>query len=154
MKWFKRVYLLYIFGFLINFRPVDPFLYEFFVTHKNISEREVRRDILPVLSYSSAIHALFAFLFLDLIGYKALIIISSLFALVSTSVKKWGTTKLAMEFSEVNNITFLKFNTMMFCRYFEEVQLQHKLLITFLFTVIMRVQPINELQHMLELRLY
>ncbi|XP_008193586.1 thiamine transporter 1 [Tribolium castaneum] len=101
MSGFKRIYLLYVFGFLINLRPVDPFLYEFFVTHKNLTEKEVRRDILPVLSYSSAIHSLFVFLLADLIGYKTLIIISALFELVSISVKKWGTTVIAMEFSEV-----------------------------------------------------
>ncbi|XP_068905260.1 folate transporter 1-like [Tenebrio molitor] len=101
MKWFKRIHLLYLFGFFSNFRPADPYLYEFFVERKKFPVEEVQQDILPVLSYSTAIHLVFVFFFCDLCGYKALIIMSAVATVVATSIRILTDSIFVMEISEV-----------------------------------------------------
>ncbi|RZC40618.1 Folate carrier domain containing protein [Asbolus verrucosus] len=73
-------------GFFANSRPANPFIYEYYITFKKLPGAEVRRDILPTFSYSSAIQLLFVFLFYDFCHYNPFIVISSISAIVATCV--------------------------------------------------------------------
>ncbi|RZC40615.1 Folate carrier domain containing protein [Asbolus verrucosus] len=124
MKWFKRVHLLYLFGFFANFRPANPFVYEYYVTYRKLPAQEVRQDILPTFSYSTVIQLVFVFFFSEFCHYNPFIVISAISAIVATCVRTWTSSVFEMEVAEVTVFTI---------SFFLELLLQPNWLITSLF---------------------
>ena len=107
MKWFKRIYLLYFFGFLLNFRPIDPFLYKYFLVHNNLTSYEVGYKILPTLTYSSTVNFVLMFFLSGLCCFKVLLAISSVSAILSTCIRAWSYSYEEVVLSEVSECFFL-----------------------------------------------
>ncbi|XP_044267780.1 folate-like transporter 3 [Tribolium madens] len=91
-KWFKRLYFLYIFGFVVSLRPTIPFHYEFLLANENFSENDVKEDILPVWFYSTAVQLLPVYLLMEYFKFNPFIIISSLTGLLATCLFIWTET--------------------------------------------------------------
>ncbi|KAJ3656152.1 hypothetical protein Zmor_015249 [Zophobas morio] len=99
-KWFRRLYVLYIFGFIVNFRPPLPFFYEFLRTDKNFTEDEVAQDILPVFFYSTAVLLLPVFFLMEFLKYNPFIIISTLTGIVSTCLYIWTESLVELQVAQ------------------------------------------------------
>ncbi|XP_044267688.1 thiamine transporter 2-like isoform X3 [Tribolium madens] len=88
LHWFKRHYFLYIFGFLIYFKPIEPFYREMVISTKNITEREFDEDILPLAAYSTVIFALLIFFFL-IFTYFTHVFILTLIGSLTYTISSW-----------------------------------------------------------------
>ncbi|EFA00821.1 folate-like transporter 3 [Tribolium castaneum] len=88
-KWFKRLYFLYIFGFVVSLRPTTPFHYEFLLSNKNFSENDVQENILPVWFYSTSVQLLPVYFLMEYLKFNPFIIISCLTGLVATCLFIW-----------------------------------------------------------------
>jgi thiamine transporter 2/3 len=88
-KWFKRLYILYIFGTILSFRPSVPFFYEFLTTNKNFSDDEVNQEVVPLLYYSTAVQLLPVFLLMEFVKFNPFLIICTLTGIISTCLYIW-----------------------------------------------------------------
>jgi thiamine transporter 2/3 len=88
-KWFKRLYILYIFGTILSFRPSAPFFYEFLTTNKNFSDDEVNQEVVPLLYYSTAVQLLPVFLLMEFVKFNPFLIICTLTGIISTCLYIW-----------------------------------------------------------------
>lgn len=100
-KWFKRLYFLYIFGFVVNLRLSVPFYYEYLISNNNFSENNVKEDILPVLFYSTSISLLPVYFLMEYSKFYPFIIISSLTGLVATCLFIWTDSWLEVQVAQV-----------------------------------------------------
>ncbi|XP_065088130.1 folate transporter 1-like [Ochlerotatus camptorhynchus] len=109
MKQWQRVsFILCIFGFLKDFRPSEPFVFEFLTGPRhNLTVEQVVQDVLPVGTYSYMAQLVVAFLITDYFRYKPLIIVSGLAGTVVWSLFVWSSSLGAVQVLEVFYGTYL-----------------------------------------------
>ncbi|VDM84198.1 unnamed protein product [Strongylus vulgaris] len=77
-KWLITTIVLCTYGFLKEFRPTEPFLYEYEHNTLNISEHTLNADVYPIWTYSYMFALIPVFLLTDLLLYKSVIILEAL----------------------------------------------------------------------------
>ncbi|CAJ0590447.1 unnamed protein product [Cylicocyclus nassatus] len=77
-KWKITTILLCTYGFLKEFRPTEPFLYQYEHETLNISEHTLNADVYPIWTYSYMVALIPVFLLTDLLLYKSLIVVEAL----------------------------------------------------------------------------
>uniref|UniRef100_A0A0K0DJ51 Thiamine transporter 2 n=1 Tax=Angiostrongylus cantonensis TaxID=6313 RepID=A0A0K0DJ51_ANGCA len=78
MRWQVTTILLCTYGFLKEFRPSEPYLYEYEHVTLNISEHVLTSQVYPLWTYSYMLSLIPVFLIADLILHKSMIIFESL----------------------------------------------------------------------------
>ncbi|XP_071756865.2 thiamine transporter 2-like [Centroberyx gerrardi] len=82
--WVGPTVLLCIYGFCSMMRPVEPFLTEFLTgAYKNLTTKQVTRQVYPVWTYSNLILLIPVFLVTDFLRYKPVIVLQGLSYVVS-----------------------------------------------------------------------
>lgn len=103
-KWLKISLLLSTFGFLKEFRPSEPFIYEYLIGKwRNITDEEVTQQVYPVGTYSYLAQLVVVFLITDLCRYKSLIIVMGLSGITIWSMLAWTTSLLELQILEVRH---------------------------------------------------
>lgn len=110
--WLKVSLLLSIFGFLKEFRPSEPFIYEFLIGEwRNVTEEQVNQEVYPVGIYAYVAQLFVVFLITDLCRYKPLIIALGVSGIVTWSMLLWTTSLLELQILEVRifvyRVTFI-----------------------------------------------
>ncbi|KAK6755434.1 hypothetical protein RB195_014040 [Necator americanus] len=77
-KWHTTTILLCTYGFLKEFRPTEPFLYQYEHETLNISEHTLNADVYPIWTYSYLVALIPVFLLTDLLLYKPVIVLEAL----------------------------------------------------------------------------
>lgn len=105
--WLKVSLLLSVFGFLKEFRPSEPFIYEFLIgPWRNITEQQVNQEVYPVGTYAYLAQLIVVFLITDLCRYKALIITLGLSGIVTWTMLLWTESLLELQILEVSTVVF------------------------------------------------
>jgi hypothetical protein len=104
-KWFKRLYILYIFGTILSFRPSAPFFYEFLTTNKNFSDDEVNQEVVPLLYYSTAVQLLPVFLLMEFVKFNPFLIICTLTGIISTCLYIWTDSLTQIQIAQVGGFS-------------------------------------------------
>jgi hypothetical protein len=104
-KWFKRLYILYIFGTILSFRPSAPFFYEFLTTNKNFSDDEVNQEVVPLLYYSTAVQLLPVFLLMEFVNFNPFLIICTLTGIISTCLYIWTDSLTEIQIAQVGGFS-------------------------------------------------
>ena len=69
-KWIKMSLLLCLFGFMHEFRPSEPYNFEFYSgPWRNITADQVNRDVYPISTYSYLSLIVIAFLITDILRF-------------------------------------------------------------------------------------
>lgn len=127
MKQWQRVSLiLYLFGFLKDFRPSEPFMIEFVTgPEHNITVEQVVQDVLPIGTYSYVVQLVVAFLITDYFRYKPLIIVSGLAGTVVWSLFVWSRSLEALKVLQVFYGMFLAAEIGFYSYIYTRVDRQH-----------------------------
>lgn len=64
-EYLKFSLLLSTFGFLKEFRPIEPFLADYYKTFKNVTVEEINQQIFPIGTYSHTFQLVIIFLITD-----------------------------------------------------------------------------------------
>ncbi|XP_034947497.1 thiamine transporter 2-like [Chelonus insularis] len=76
MEWTRISQILCMFGFLKEFRPSEPFIYNYLTSHgKNFTDKQVNQEIYPIATYSNFATLVVVFLLTDFLRYKPVIIL-------------------------------------------------------------------------------
>ncbi|PIO53420.1 reduced folate carrier, partial [Teladorsagia circumcincta] len=86
MRWQVTTFILCTFGFLKEFRPTEPYLYQYEHETLNISEKVLNAEVYPIWTYSYLIALIPVFLLTDLVLYKPMIVFESLSYIVVWSL--------------------------------------------------------------------
>ncbi|KHJ89071.1 reduced folate carrier [Oesophagostomum dentatum] len=100
-KWVVTTILLCTYGFLKEFRPTEPFLYQYEHETLNISEHTLNADVYPIWTYSYMLSLIPVFLLTDLLLYKSLIVIEALAYIVVWCLLTFAGSVLAQQILEV-----------------------------------------------------
>ncbi|XP_017783550.1 PREDICTED: thiamine transporter 1-like [Nicrophorus vespilloides] len=107
-SWFKISLLLCVFGFIKEFRPSEPFIYEYLSgPWRDLDDDEVTQKVYPVGTYSYLVHLLLVFLITDFLRYKALIVILGLSGIIVWSMLIWTTSLFHLQVLEGVYGTFM-----------------------------------------------
>lgn len=102
--WLKVSLLLCIFGFLKEFRPSEPFIYEYLIgPWRNITDQQVNQEVYPVGTYAYLAQLGVVFLITDLCRYKPLIILLGLSGIVVWGMLIWTTNLFELQILEVGD---------------------------------------------------
>ncbi|CAG5097559.1 Similar to Slc19a2: Thiamine transporter 1 (Mus musculus) [Cotesia congregata] len=84
MHWIRISQILCVFGFLKEFRPNEPFIFEY-LTHppKNFTSTQVTEEIYPIGTYSNFATLIIVFLLTDFLRYKPVIILCGLSGIIT-----------------------------------------------------------------------
>ncbi|KAL6741745.1 hypothetical protein Aduo_014972 [Ancylostoma duodenale] len=85
-KWIVTTILLCSYGFLKEFRPTEPFLYQYEHETLNISEHTLNAEVYPIWTYSYMVVLIPVFLLTDLLLYKPVIILEAIAYIVVWSL--------------------------------------------------------------------
>lgn len=109
-NWLKLSLLLSVFGFLKEFRPSEPFVYEFLIgPWRNITEQQVNEQVYPISTYSYLVLLIVAFFITDLCRYKPLIVIVGLSGITVFAMLIWTTSLFLLQLLEVFYGVFMAF---------------------------------------------
>lgn len=101
-KWLKISLLLSVFGFLKEFRPSEPFVYEFLIgPWRNLTEETILQEVYPVGTYSYLGQLVVVFLITDLCRYKPLIVVLGLSGITVWSMLAWTKRLFELQILEV-----------------------------------------------------
>lgn len=101
--WLRVSLLLCIFGFLKDFRPSEPFVYEFLIGEwRNLTEEQVSTEAYPVSIYCFMGFQLLVLLITDICRYKAIVLGLGVCGIVTWSLFLWTTSLLGLQFIEVS----------------------------------------------------
>ncbi|XP_058446052.1 thiamine transporter 1-like [Malaya genurostris] len=120
-KWQKVSLVLCCVGFLNEFRPNEPFLYQFLTgPWHNITIEQAVQDLFPIITYSYVSQLVVVFLITDYFRYKPLIIVSGLTGTLLWSTLTWGRSLQALKFVQVlygtNNSTEIAYWTYIYAK--------------------------------------
>ncbi|XP_055523376.1 thiamine transporter 1-like [Wyeomyia smithii] len=105
-KWISLV--LCIFGFLKEFRPSEPFVFQFLTgPWHNVTVEQVVQDVFPIGTYSYVAQLVVVFLITDYFRYKPLIIVGGLAGTVVWSLFVWTSSLRALQVLEVFYGTYM-----------------------------------------------
>lgn len=76
LNWIKVTLILCLFGLLREIRPSEPFVSDFLVEWRNITNEQLQREIYPVGTYSYLAQLVLVFLITDFLRFKPVIILS------------------------------------------------------------------------------
>lgn len=103
--WKKISIIVCMFGFLKEFRPSEPFLFEFLKgPWRNVTAQEINEKVFPVNTFSFLSQLIVVFLITDLCRYKPLIILLGFSGITIWSMLLWTTTLLELQVLEVSCI--------------------------------------------------
>ena len=98
--------LLCVFGFLKEFRPSEPFIYEFLIGEwRNVTSEQVNQEVYPVGTYSYLAQLVVVFLVTDLSRYKPLILILGVSGITVWGMLLWTTSLVSLQILEVRMYT-------------------------------------------------
>ncbi|XP_058811529.1 folate transporter 1-like [Topomyia yanbarensis] len=108
-KWQQISLILCIFGFLKEFRPSEPFIFEFLTgPWHNATIEQVVQDVFPIGTYSYMAQLVVVFLITDYFRYKPLIIVAGLAGTLVWSMFVWcGSSLRALQVLEVFYGTYM-----------------------------------------------
>ncbi|XP_039597298.1 solute carrier family 19 member 3b [Polypterus senegalus] len=83
-NWKSLTAVLCLFGFLINCRPLEPFLTAYLVgPYKNATEQQVINVLFPIWTYSYLALLFPVFMVTDLLRYKPVMVLQAVFAVIT-----------------------------------------------------------------------
>ncbi|KAK0077691.1 hypothetical protein PV326_009878 [Microctonus aethiopoides] len=101
MNWIRISQILCMFGALKEFRPNEPFIYDYLTGDaKNFTNDEVIHDVYPIATYSNFATLIVVFLLTDFLRYKPILILCGLSGIITYVVLILGTTISAMQVVE------------------------------------------------------
>ncbi|CEF68397.1 Reduced folate carrier family and Major facilitator superfamily domain, general substrate transporter-containing protein [Strongyloides ratti] len=84
MKWYIiTAFLLTSYGFLKEFRPTEPYLYDYEIHVQNLSDSDLNNKIYPWSTYSYMIFLIPVFFFTDVLLYKVVLALESICFIVT-----------------------------------------------------------------------
>ncbi|XP_014296418.1 thiamine transporter 2 [Microplitis demolitor] len=101
MNWIRISQILCVFGFVKEFRPNEPFIFEY-LTHppKNFTSVQVTEEIYPIATYSNFATLIIVFLLTDFLRYKPVIILCGLSGVITFTGLILGRSIAALQFVE------------------------------------------------------
>lgn len=106
--WLKISLQLSIFGFLKEFRPSEPFIFEFLTGEwRNLTETDINQSVFPVGTYSYLTFLIVMFLITDFCRYKPLIVLLGICGIVIWSLFLWTSSLIALQVAEVRLFFYL-----------------------------------------------
>ncbi|XP_039432440.1 folate transporter 1-like [Culex pipiens pallens] len=109
-KWQQISLVLCIFGFLKEFRPSEPFVFQYLTGAEsgyNVTVEQVVQDVFPIGTYSYVAQLVVVFLITDYFRYKPLIIVAGLAGTVVWSMFVLGRSLGALQVLEVFYGTYM-----------------------------------------------
>ncbi|KAK5986790.1 Reduced folate carrier [Trichostrongylus colubriformis] len=101
MRWQVTIFVLCTYGFLKEFRPTEPYLYQYEHETLNISTQVLNEQVYPIWTYSYMIALIPVFLLTDLVQYKPMIVLESLCYIVVWSLLVFCGTVFAQQMVEL-----------------------------------------------------
>ncbi|KAJ8733805.1 hypothetical protein PYW07_014356 [Mythimna separata] len=89
LPWIQVTLILCAFGLLREIRPSEPFVSEFLLGWKNITEEQLNRDVYPIGTYSYLGLLVVVFLITDFLRFKPVIILSGLSGIAVYAILLW-----------------------------------------------------------------
>ncbi|XP_028037691.1 thiamine transporter 2-like [Bombyx mandarina] len=89
LNWIKVTLILCLFGLLREIRPSEPFVSDFLVEWRNITNEQLQREIYPVGTYSYLAQLVLVFLITDFLRFKPVIILSGLSGITVYCILLW-----------------------------------------------------------------
>ncbi|XP_044726643.1 thiamine transporter 1 [Chrysoperla carnea] len=100
--WLKISLSLSVFGFLKEFRPSEPFIFEFFTgPWKNLTTEQINQLVFPIGTYSYLAFLIIIFLITDFCRYKPLIVLLGVCGIIVWSLFLWTSTLIGLQIAEV-----------------------------------------------------
>lgn len=100
--WLKISFLVCVFGVLKEFRPSEPFIYEFMIgPWNNLTEEQINQEVFPVNVFSNLSLLVIVFLVTDLCRYKPLIVLIGLCGTCIWGMLSWTSGLLEFQILEV-----------------------------------------------------
>ncbi|VDP00121.1 unnamed protein product [Soboliphyme baturini] len=100
IQWSSSV--LYTYGFVKEFRPVEPFLTPFLVTtSKNLTSEQLYSEVYPVWTYSYLVFLVLVLLLSDLLRHQPVIVCESVAYAATWLLLTWGHSVALMQLMEV-----------------------------------------------------
>ncbi|XP_053681847.1 thiamine transporter 1-like [Sabethes cyaneus] len=107
-RWKLISLILCIFGFLKEFRPSEPFVFQFLTgPWHNVTVEQVVQDVFPIGTYSYVAQLVVVFLITDYFRYKPLIIAGGLAGTTVWSLFVWTSSLRALQLLEVFYGTYM-----------------------------------------------
>ncbi|XP_058446120.1 folate transporter 1-like [Malaya genurostris] len=107
-QWQRVSLILCIFGFLKEFRPSEPFVFQFLTgPWHNVTVEQVVQDVFPIGTYSYVAQLVVVFLITDYFRYKPLIIVAGLAGTLVWSMFVWTTSLRALQVMELFYGTYM-----------------------------------------------
>ena len=100
MKWWLILGLLCSYGFLKEFRPSEPYLYQYQNQDLNISDSVLNGEVYPYWTYSYLIVLIPVFLLTDVLLYKPILLLESLSYVVVWILLLWGRTVFSQQIGQ------------------------------------------------------
>lgn len=101
MRWSVILGILCTYGFLKEFRPSEPFLYQYQNEDLNISAQVLNADIYPFWTYSYLVALIPVFLLTDVLLYKPVLMLESVSYVAVWVTLIWGRTIWSQKIVEV-----------------------------------------------------
>ncbi|VDL70074.1 unnamed protein product [Nippostrongylus brasiliensis] len=101
MRWQLTTFLLCLYGFLKDFRPTEPYLYQYEHVTLNISEHVLNSDVYPIWTYSYLVTLIPVFLLTDLVLYKPVIVLGAVSYVIVWSLLVFCGSVIAQQMVEV-----------------------------------------------------
>lgn len=111
-------------------RPSEPFITNFIVDFKNITEEQINRDIFPIGTYSYLAQLVIIFLITDLLRYKPLIILLGASGVAIWSMLLWTNSVLGLQIVEVIYGTYCAAEIAYFSYIYAKTEKQHYQIVT------------------------
>ncbi|XP_050308768.1 thiamine transporter 1-like [Anthonomus grandis grandis] len=100
--WIIISLLVSVFGFLKEFRPSEPFIYEFLTGGwKNVTQDQVMQEVYPVGTYSYLALLIVVFLATDICRYRVLIVLLAASGVVVWGLLLWTTDLFELQIGQV-----------------------------------------------------
>ncbi|XP_067207469.1 thiamine transporter 1-like isoform X2 [Linepithema humile] len=125
MHWIKISCILCMFGCFKDFRPIEPFITDYFIGYKNFTASEVNHDIYPIITYSYLSTLVFVFLITDFVRYKPIIILCGLSGIIAFLLLILEENVLVMQIAELFFGLFLSTKVAYYTYIYAKVDKQH-----------------------------
>lgn len=129
-EYLKISLIISTFGLLKETRPSEPFLTNFLIDFKNLTNEQLNQEIYPIGGYSYLAQLVIIFLITDLLRYKPLIILLGGCGVAIWSTLLWADTKLSVQIVEAIYGTYCATEVAYFSYIYTKTDKQHYQVVT------------------------
>lgn len=124
-EYLKISLILSTFGFLKESRPSEPFITDFLVEYKPVTNEQINQEVFPIGTYSYLTQAVIIFLITDLLRYKPLIILLAASGVAIWSLLLWTESLIYLQLVEVIYGTYCATEIAYFSYIYAKTEKQH-----------------------------